>query len=113
MFERAEKINEDYFLRHGDEEMSSFSMSLSNDNYIESDWNRRSIGVKSEKDHLGITAEKAVFALKSRRVEIMTKKLTEQIRHPLNDEDLIKMLEQQKRLDTARGMLKKKLGRVI
>jgi len=43
----------------------------------------------------------------------MTKKLTEQIRHPLNDEDLIKMLEQQKRLDTARGMLKKKLGRVI
>jgi DNA primase len=113
MFERGEKINEDYFLRHGDEEMSSFSMSLSNDNYIESDWNRRSIGVKSEKDHLGITAEKAVFALKSRRVEIMTKKLTEQIRQPLNDDDLIKMLEQQKRLDTARGMLKKKLGRVI
>lgn len=113
MFERGEKINEDYFLRHGDGDMSSFSMSLANDNYIISDWSRRSIGTKTEKDHLGITTEKAVFALKSRKVEIMIKELSEHIRQPLNDDDLRKMQEQQKRLDTARGMLKKKLGRVI
>ena len=113
MLERSEKINEDYFLRHSDEDMSNFSMSLANDNYIMSDWSRRSIGIKTEKDHLGITAEKAVYSLKSRRVEVMIKDLQEHIRQPLNDEDLGKMQEQQRRLDTAKRMLKKKLGRVI
>jgi len=113
MFERGEKINEDYFLRHGNEDMSSFSMSLANDNYVESDWSRRSIGIKTEKDHLGITAEKAVLALKSRRVELMDKELSEHIKQPLNDEDLSSMIEHKRRLDLARLMLKKKLGRVI
>jgi hypothetical protein len=113
MFERSEKINEDYFLRHSDEDMSSFSVSLANDNYIMSDWSRRSIGIKTERDHLGVTVEKAVYALKSRRVELMIKDLQEHIRQPLNDEDLGKMQEQQRRLDTAKRMLKKKLGRVI
>jgi len=113
MFERSEKINEDYFLRHSDEDMSSFSVSLANDNYIMSDWSRRSIGIKTERDHLGVTVEKAVYSLKSRRVELMIKELQEHIRQPLNDEDLGKMQEQQRRLDTAKRMLKKKLGRVI
>lgn len=113
LFERKEKINEDYFMRHQDEDISNFSMSLVNDNYIMSDWSRRSIGIKTEKDHLGLTTEKAVYALKSRRVELMIKELQEHIRQPLNDEDLGKMQEQQRRLDTAKRMLKKKLGRVI
>jgi len=113
LFERGEKINEDHFLRHSDEDMSSFSVSLANDNYIMSDWSRRSIGIKTERDHLGITVEKAVYSLKSRRVELMIKELQEHIRQPLNDEDLGKMQEQQRRLDTAKRMLKKKLGRVI
>jgi DNA primase len=113
MFERGEKINEDYFLRHGDEDMSSFSMSLANDNYIMSDWSRRSIGIKTERDHLGLTAEKAVFSLQSRRVELMIKDLSEHIRQPLNDEELGNMIEHKRRLDTAKKMLKKKLGRVI
>lgn len=113
MFERGEKINEDYFLRHGDEDMSSFSMALANDNYIMSDWSRRSIGIKTERDHLGITVEKAVYSLKSRRVELLIKELQEHIRQPLNDEDLNQMQEQQRRLDTAKKLLKKKLGRVI
>ena len=113
LFERGEKINEDYFMRHQDEDISNFSMSLVNDNYIMSDWSRRSIGIKTEKDHLGSTTEKAVYALKSSRVELMIKELQEHIRQPLNDEDLVKMQEQQRRLDTAKRMLKKKLGRVI
>lgn len=113
MFERGEKINEDYFLRHGDEDMSSFSISLANDNYIASDWSSRSIGMKTEKDHLGITAEKAVFQLKSRKVELMIKELQEHIRQPLNDEELTNTLEHKRRLDSAHKMLKEKLGRVI
>lgn len=113
LFERGEKISEDYFMRHQDEYISNFSMSLVNDNYIMSDWSRRSIGIKTERDHLGLTTEKAVYALKSRRVELMIKELQEHIRQPLNDEDLGKMQEQQRRLDTAKRMLKKKLGRVI
>jgi DNA primase len=113
MFERGEKISEDYFLRHGETDMSTFSMSLANDNYVESDWTKRSIGIKTERDHLGITTEKAVFSLKSRRVEIMTKEISEHIRQPLNDEELSNMIQHKRRLDTARAMLKKKLGRVI
>ncbi len=116
MFERGEKINEEYFLRHDDAAISTFSMSLANDNYIMSDWSRRSIGIKTERDHLGITTEKAVLSLKSRRVELMIKEIEELIRQPLNEDDLQKMqekLEQKRRLDTAKRMLKKKLGRVI
>ncbi len=113
MFEQGEKITEDSFLRHGDEDMSTFSMSLANDNYVESDWSKRSIGIKTERDHLGLTTEKAVYALKSRRVEIMTRDISEQIRQPLNDEELGNMIEHKRRLDSARLMLKKKLGRVI
>ncbi len=113
MFERGEKINEDYFQRHSNEDMSTFSMSLANDNYVMSDWSRRSIGIKTERDHLGLTAEKAVYALKSRRVELMIKDLQEHIRQPLNDEELGNMIEHKRRLDTAKKMLKKKLGRVI
>jgi hypothetical protein len=93
--------------------MSKFAMSLANDNYVESDWSRRSIGIKTERDHLALTTEKAVFALKSRRVEIMSKEISEHIKQPLNDEELSNMIEHKRRLDTARAMLKKKLGRVI
>jgi hypothetical protein len=113
MFEREEKINDEYFLRHEDTDMSKFAMSLANDNYVESDWSRRSIGIKTERDHLALTTEKAVFALKSRRVEIMSKEISEHIKQPLNDEELSNMIEHKRRLDTARAMLKKKLGRVI
>jgi DNA primase len=113
LFELGEKMNEDYFQRYRDEDMSSFSMSLANDNYVMSDWSRRSIGIKTERDHLGLTTEKAVYALKSRRVELMIKDLQEHIRQPLNDEELGNMIEHKRRLDTAKKMLKKKLGRVI
>jgi len=113
LFDKGEKISEEYFMRQTDEDISNFSMSLANDNYIMSDWSRRSIGIKTERDHLGLTAEKAVFALKSRWVEIMIKDLQEHIRQPLNDEELGNMIEHKRRLDTAKRLFKKKLGRVI
>jgi DNA primase len=113
MLVRGEKINEDYFMRHEDENISKFAMSLANDNYIMSDWSRRSIGIKTERDHLGYTVEKAVYQIKSRKVEIMLKDLDELIRQAYSDEERSNMQKYKISLDTAHVMLKSHLGRVI
>ncbi|HWY98878.1 MAG TPA: DNA primase [Bacteroidia bacterium] len=106
-------INEDYFLRHEDSAISQMAMTLATDQYNMSDWSKRSIGIKTEKDQLGGTAEKAVYALKSRKIEVMIRDLQENIKQPLSDEELNIMIERKQRLDTAKRMFKIRLGRVI
>ncbi|MGP8214548.1 MAG: DNA primase [Bacteroidia bacterium] len=112
-YDKGMPISEEYFLRHEDPAVSQMAMSLGVDLYAISDWSRRSIGIKTEKDHLGSTAEKAVYALKSRKIEIMIRDLQENMKHVLNAEELNMILERRHKLDTAKSMFKQKLGRVI
>jgi hypothetical protein len=62
---------------------------------------------------MGGTAEKAIYALKSRKVEVMIRDLSENIKRPLNDEELMGMMERKRKLDTAKRLFKIRLGRVI
>jgi DNA primase len=112
-FDKQLPINEDYYLRHEDQEISQTAMTLLTDLYTASNWERRSIGIKNEADDLGKTTEKAVYALKSRKIEIMIRDLSENIKRPLNDEELMGMMERKRRLDSAKRMFKNKLGRVM
>jgi len=112
-YDKGMPVNEDYFLRHEESDISKMNMDLSADLYIVSDWSRRSIGIKTERDHLGLTAEKAIYALKSRKIEIMIRDLSENIKRPLNDEELIGMMERKRKLDEAKRIFKGKLGRAI
>ena len=112
-YDKELPVSEDYFLRHEDNEISQLAMELSADMYSISDWSRRSIGIKTERDQMGGTAEKAIYALKSRKVEVMIRDLSENIKRPLNDEELMGMMERKRKLDTAKRLFKIRLGRVI
>ncbi|HXB10776.1 MAG TPA: DNA primase [Bacteroidia bacterium] len=113
LHEEGRAITEEYFLRHSDAEISQMAMNLSADAHPLSDWSRRSIGIKTEKDHLGISAEKAVYAFKSRKIEIMIKELDDYIKNPINEQELNERMERKQRLNNAKRMFKNKLGRVI
>ncbi len=106
-------ITEEHFLRHEDPVINKLAAELLSDAHMLHDWSRRSIGIKTEKDHLAITAEKAVYAFKSIKIEIMIKELQETIRHPISEEELNKSMEHKQKLDMAKRMLKQRLGRVI
>ena len=112
-FDKQLPINEDYYLRHEDQEIGQMAMTLLTDLYTASNWERRSIGIKNEADDLGRTTEKAVYALKSRKIEIMIRDVSENIKRPLNDDELMGMMERKRRLDSAKRMFKNKLGRVM
>ena len=113
MHENGQPITEEYFLRHPDTEINQMAMNLSADAHPLSDWSRRSIGIKTEKDHLGLSAEKAVYAFKSRKIEIMIKELDDYIKNPINEQELNERMERKQRLNNAKRMFKNKLGRVI
>jgi len=112
-YEKGEIKKEEYFLAHHDPEINQTIFHLFDENHKISDWSKRSIGIKTEKDHLSITAEKAVFAYKSRKIEIMLKELQEHILHPLNEDQLNEMMKRKQKLDTAKSMFKLLLGRVM
>jgi DNA primase len=113
LYERGDKVTEEYFLKHPDPLINQVALEMFDDTYRMHDWSRRNIGMKMETDHLGLTVEKAVFGFKSLKVELMIKDLQENILLPLNEEELGNMLINKQRLDSAKKMLKKKLGRVI
>jgi len=113
VYDKGEPITEEYFLRHEDPEISGMITTLSAEPYHMSDWSRRSIGIKTERDHLTETVEKAVYQLKSRKIEKMIHDLQENLKHPSTDEELGLMIEHKRKLDTAKRMFKIKLGRVI
>lgn len=113
LHENGEPVSEEYFVRHEDMDLSKVGASIAAEPYILADWSRRDIGIKSEKDHLGLTAEKAVFAFKGRKIEIMIKELQESIKYPLTEEELMERMEHKRKLDMAHSMLKQRLGRVI
>lgn len=113
LYGKGETVNEEYFVRHEDMAISQVAAGLASDNYPLADWSRRNIGIKTEKDHLGITAEKAVFAFKARKIEIMIKELQESIKYPMNEEELLERMEHKRKLDMAHSMLKQRQGRVM
>lgn len=106
-------IREEYFLRNEEREVSELTMRLVSEPYFLSDWKKRNIEINSEKDHLGITVEKAIYSLKSRKVEMMIRELQELIRQPLNDEEMNYFVGRKIKLDEANKEFKKHLGRVI
>lgn len=113
MHKRKEPIGEDYFLRHPDSAISQLAIGLIVDSHFISDWSRKSIGIKSEKDDLGKTAMKAIYGFKSRKIEVMIREIDEYIRNPINDSELTERMVRKQKLDKAKSMLKNKLTRVI
>jgi DNA primase len=113
LHETGVPVNEEYFVRHEDADISKIGASVASDHYLLADWSRRSIGIKTEKDHLGITAEKAVFAFKARKIEILIKELQESIKYPMNEDELKERMEHKRKLDMAHSMLKQRQGRVM
>jgi len=113
VYETGEPVTEEYFVRHEDVDLSKIGATIASELYPLANWGRRSIGIKTEEDHLGITAEKAVFAFKCRKIEIMIKELQESIKHPINEEELMQRMEHKRKLDMAHSMLKQRQGRVM
>lgn len=113
MHKKNEPVTEDYFLKHPDTSVSRLAVSLIVDAHFISDWSRKSIGIKSERDDLGRTAMKAVYGFKSRKIEIMIKELDEYIKNPINETELAERIVRKQRLNKAKSMLKNRLTRVI
>jgi len=115
LYEHGEPVTEEYFVRHSDPTINKLAMELTVEAHeLSPNWQIiRHVAVKTEKDHLGLTSEKAIYALKSRRVEIMIKELQESIKGPLSETELSQMIEHKRKLDEAKRLFKMKLTRVI
>ncbi len=113
MHKKGTPVSEDYFLKHPDAAISKLAVGLIVDGHFISDWSRKSIGIKSERDDLGKTAMKAIYGFKSRKIEVMIKELDEYIRNPINEAELTERMTRKQKLNKAKSMLKNKLTRVI
>ncbi len=112
-YDKELPINEDYFLRHEDSVISHMAMTFGTDQYTVSDWSRRNVDIERENDDIGRTAEMAIYGLKSRKIEIMIRDLQESMKQVLSTEELNSIMERRLKLNDAKSIFKRKLGRVM
>lgn len=105
--------DERYFISHDNAAISSLTVDLLSSPYSLSNWEQHSIYVTMEEDILKRSIDNAVYALKSRRLEIMIHDIQKRIKENPPEEELISLLELQNQLLIAKKTFNSLLGRII
>jgi DNA primase len=104
-------------IHHNDKEIKETSIDLMSTQYILSDyWEKlHQISVQTEESNkiLEKAVTQALFSYKLKRIEKMLKDNSEEIKNSTSDDDLIILIEKQKKLEEIKKDLSSKLGRII
>jgi len=111
---KGEVIPSSFFTNHERKEISELSINLISSPYSLSDnWEKHGIQVETEEHHLKKAVLGDVYALKAKKLEIMSKEIDEKIKNYPNDEILTELLEMRMKLDEAKKTFNRLLGRIV
>jgi DNA primase len=102
-----------YFLNHEDNAISLLTIDLISSPYALANWERHSIYTNMEEDDLKKSALKAVYTLKSRRLEIMVHDVEKKMKASTTDDEIIQLQQVKHQLDVAKVSINAFLGRII
>jgi DNA primase len=102
-----------HFLNHEDNAISLLTIDLISSPYALANWERHSIYTNMEEDDLKKSALKAVYTLKSRRLEIMVHDVEKKMKASTTDDEIIQLQQVKHQLDIAKVSINAFLGRII
>lgn len=105
-------LDEQYFVRHQDPEISQTISELLSDKHQLSDWSKKEIFVPSETDKLKELVVEAVIRLKSKQVKLKMEEMLNQMKNnEVPDSDRLNFLHNFQQLNNLSMHIDKKLGR--
>jgi len=102
-----------YFIGHENSAISSLTIDLISSPYSLSNWEQHSIYITREEDILKKSILSAVYALKSRRLEIMIHDIQKRLKENPAEKEMIQLMQNQHQLLEAKKEFNALLGRTI
>ena len=102
-----------FFINHDNPAISSLTVDLISSPYTLSNWEQHSIYITQEEDILKKSVLNAVYALKSRRLEMMINDIQKRLKENPQEEEMITLMQTQHQLLEAKKIFNALLGRVI
>ena len=102
-----------YFINHENPSISSLTVDLISSPYTLSKWEQHSIYITQEEDILKKSLLNAVYALKSRRLEIMIHDIQKRLKENPAEEEMLTLMQTQHQLLEAKKVFNGLLGRII
>jgi DNA primase len=102
-----------HFVNYPEEEISIVAIDLVHSPYVLSDWERKKIYVKVERDVLASEVTETVLAFKLKKIERIISDATNELRTNPSDEDVDIILQRIKLLTGVRNEIAKRLERIM
>ncbi|MBL7884111.1 MAG: DNA primase [Bacteroidia bacterium] len=102
-----------FFIAHENSAIASLTVDLMSSPYSLSNWEQHSIYITMEEDILKKSVLNAVYALKSRRLEMMIYDIQKRLKENPPEEELIQLMQTQHQLLEAKKEFNALLGRII
>ena len=101
------------FLNHANPEICLLTVDLVSSKYSLCNWEKHGIYINYEHDDLKKSAEKYVYTLVSRRLELMIFDVDKQMKEAKGDDEVISLLEIRHQLNQSKVSINSYLGRII
>lgn len=111
--DKGNVLDYNYFISHENTALSYLTVDLISSPYILSNWEQHSIYTTLEENILKKSLYHAVYALKSRRLEIMIHENQKKIKENPPEEELMTLLQTQHQLLEAKKTFNALLGRIV
>lgn len=102
-----------FFINHENPSISALTVDLISSPYTLSKWEQHSIYITQEEDILKKSLLNAVYALKSRRLEIMIADIQKRLKENPAEEEMLTLMQTQHQLLEAKKVFNGLLGRII
>ena len=104
----------EHFIHHENTGIGKLAVDLTTFPYSISDWQKKhGIAVQKEEDILKIAVEHAIYSLKVRKLIKMISETQKQLQDATDDNDILTLVAQKKRLDEAKNTFSRELGWVV
>lgn len=105
--------NQRHFINHENIAICSLTVDLLSSPYSLSNWEQHDIFITMEEDILKKSIYNAIYALKSRKLEMMIQDNQKRLKENPPEEELFTLLQAQHQLQEARKMFNALLGRIV
>jgi DNA primase len=102
-----------YFISHPNTDICSLTVDLISSPYALSNWEQHGIYPTMEEDILKKSLYNAVYALKSRKLEMMIQDIQNQLKDNTNEEEMMTLMQTQHQLLEAKKTFNALLGRIV
>ncbi|MGZ4059214.1 MAG: toprim domain-containing protein, partial [Bacteroidia bacterium] len=106
-------LDQKYFINHENLSISKLTVDILTFPYNLANWEQHDILVTMEEDILKKSIYNAIYALKGIKIDIMKDDLQKKLKETTSDEEMFTIMTIIRRIDEARVLINKPLGRII